>query len=340
VPKWDHLIRLRTGFGYDDNVALASTDEEASTFFYTGLEAAFSRLAEAGPQLDFLITADDIRFFSDKVVDKEQVALVQAQLDQRWTPSWRSTLALEYFYQDQVLDVSITETNLARVQVLGHTFIARPGVRWDGAAGWWLALELQGERELLRAPLDNYWEVGPVWVAGRTYGHRSELSLGYEFSYRFYDEDEQLDEDGNPIAGTDRALRQHEARLTWRHYWDARRSWRTTAKLTYALNQDNGSGYFDFHKAQGSFQLRYGLPALEVLGEAKLAYYYFPVQTVSDVDDSNRQRVEAILSLRSELALTRFVKLFAEYEFEQVESNLSLEEYTVNTVRGGLIWEF
>lgn len=69
-------------------------------------------------QFQFLLTADDRRFFSSEAVEKEQILFGQAQVKTDYDNDWQSTFTLEYLYQDQVLDVSVTETALDIVKVI------------------------------------------------------------------------------------------------------------------------------------------------------------------------------------------------------------------------------
>jgi hypothetical protein len=46
------------------------------------------------------------------------------------------------------------------------------------------------------------------------------------------------------------------------------------------------------------------------------------------------------LNLRLEKNVTGWLKLFAEYEFEHTVSNDFVEQYVVNTFKGGLLWQF
>jgi hypothetical protein len=68
------------------------------------------------------------------------------------------------------------------------------------------------------------------------------------------------------------------------------------------------------------------------------------VQTVDSLmlngDPSKRRRSDWTLHLRVERQLLPHVKGFAEYDREQSLSNVSIEEYTVNTVSGGLMVEY
>src|SRR5262249_13241657 len=159
-------------------------------------------------------------------------------------------LAAEYVYQDQVVDVSATQPLLGTIPVKGHTVIVREGFRRDFGSNFWITLELPVQRQFYREPLDDYWEYGPRLTLGRTYGHQSELSLRYEITQRTYDHEPLRTAQGLPVPNSQRESTQHDARLTWKHYWDPRRRWRTTTRLSAYQSKDEGSGYFDYLKLQ------------------------------------------------------------------------------------------
>ena len=73
--------------------------------------------------------------------------------------------------------------------------------------------ELSATRQWLDAPLDSFWQFGPRAVLGWGWGHGSELALAYQYSRLDYDNREQVDRTGAPIANTMLALNTHVAEL-------------------------------------------------------------------------------------------------------------------------------
>jgi hypothetical protein len=72
----------------------------------------------------------------------------------------------------------------------------------------------------------------------------------------------------------------------------------------------------------------------------RYARYLYSVQTVGDPNSPKRDRSEVFFDLRCERQIFKPLRLFAQFEHEEVFSNLALEEYTVNTVSVGVSWEF
>jgi hypothetical protein len=293
-----------------------------------------------GNQLTLLLTGEDFRYLSARTVDHEDLVVVQGEFRRFTENDWQLAFGLEGLYLDQVIDLSVTETNRNPILVRGGTLTGRPGVRRDLSEKIWLTLELPATRQFYTGSLDDYWELGPKILLGRSSGSNCELSASYEFTYRDYDTEPARDAEAMIIPGRVRAVSNHDVVLGWKQHWDARRRWRTTTKLGYRRSLDNASGYFDYERYQASQQLRYRTRTLELTGEVRFAYYQFSVQTIGGPESSKRQRTDLVISLRAERELARHVRLFAQYEHEHTYSNLAPDEYSVNTTSGGVSFEF
>ena len=338
LPKWINDFSLRTGAGYRDNVGLSTKSPQDSAFLATGLEMILLRLPENGTQFNFFLNAEHLQFLSSSLVNKEQTAFAQALIKTECGEGWQVSIATEYVYQNQVVDVSFTEPGLTTIPVVGHGVVVREGLRHDLAGDYWVSLELPARRQFFREPLDDYWEYGPRITLGKSYGHKSELSASYEISERAYDHDELRTTDGSALPDTRRKAIQQEARLIWKHYWDAKNRWRTTTRFIARQSEDNGSGYFDYTKLQAGEQILCHTKRWDISAEARVARYDYPVQTVAGL--SRRWSTEIGFDFRCERHVAGFLKVFAEYERERVFSNLETERYIVNTVKGGLNWTF
>ena len=339
-PLWDRSFSVRTAFGYKDNVLLSPEDERGSVFLSSGLEASVFRLAEDGAQLTFLLTADNHHYFSVPQEDDEWLALAQMQYQKPFGSEWQATFGLDYFYQDQVLDVSATETNREAIEVEGHNFQFAPALRRSLGVAGWLEVSVPVALRIFQEPLDNFWEGGPKLAFGRPYGQKSEWIASYSFVERAYDSRTETTSTGGSIPGTEREFRQHRVDLGSWHYWDEQRRWRTVTKLSYRRNEDNGSGYFDYDRFQISEQLRFRAKPWELLLEIRYGHYFFDVQTVSATDSSHRQLPEVTWHLRAERQFKKWIKGYLDFEQERNLSNQHSERYTVNTVSGGCIVEF
>jgi len=297
------------------------------------------RLPTDGAQVVFFLNGEDIRYLAGGPVDKEQSLIAVLQVKKNLAENWSVGLESQYIYQDQVVDASTTETNQT-VLAQGNSFTARPTIRRDFSKNTWLELGLGINRQYFKAPLDDYWEGGPKLTLGHEYGNRSEWALSYDLSRRAYDNREQLTKDGIPIAQSSLEFDRHEFDLAVRNNWDRKRQWRTTTKLGVELNEDNGSGYFDYKRYYVAQQLRFQTSKWELQGRIKFSYYDYTIQTVSNTNTALRNRTDVILNLRGDRQLTKAIKLYGAFEHERVISNRSIDQYRVNVVSGGVDWEF
>ncbi|MBI2929356.1 MAG: hypothetical protein HYY24_27135 [Verrucomicrobia bacterium] len=350
LAYWDQLITLRGGGGYKDNVLLSNRQLERSPFVSTELEASVWRLPTDGLELNFYLEGNDLRYFSAPSVDHEQTLTTHAELKRALGKDWTVGFALQYFYQDQVLDTTDITGVFNTGSVRGHTLTARPSVRRDLAANFWAELETDVSRQLFARPLDSEWQGGAKLSLGRAYGRRAEWLVSLEGSERVFDHRSQFDREGFAVEGTELAFRQYAAALTWRQYWDKARRWRTSTRLGCARNEDNGPGYFDYTRYSVSEQLRYRAKGWEVRAQARLAYYDYAVQIGNILlDPSNRRRTDLEFSLRVEKNLFKSLKGFADLSRGDSNSNQTFFgergervsfDYTANTISAGFDWEF
>jgi hypothetical protein len=340
LPLWDRFFNFHAGAGYKDNVLLSKLNHRPSGFASSGLEATLWRLPVDGLEFFLFASADDVRYWRNDPVDKEQTGVGTAQVKKELAHGWQVSLTAQYIYQDQVLDLSASEANFASVRVVTHGYTGRPAVRKALGAKSWLEFELSATRQDFDSPLDDYWEAGPKLTLTREYGHKSNLSLSFELNERFYDHREQFDTVGVAIRGSGLEYQQDKAQLSWRHHWDKARRWRTTTRLAYEFNRDNGPGYFDYAKFSCSEQIRYQTPGWEIRLQGRVSKYNYAVQTASATDFNHRQRTDVNLNVRAERALAKQLHLFAEYDYDRSLSNQSISRYVVNTASSGLSWDF
>ena len=340
LPLWDHSLNLRVAAGYKDNLLLNRAATESSYLLATTLETMILRLPLDNRQFTFLAQAEDVRYPQGERVRKEQTVLALAQVKLDLRDGIQGGFAVEYIYQDQVFDVSATDTNIEPLQLVGHRIALRPSVRWKLPEHLWLEAEASLQRQWFAAPVDDYWEVGPKFTVGRDYGHRSALSLSYQYALRPYDERAPLQPDGTPVAGATLQFSRHDLDLTLRHNWDARRRWRTVTRLNCLFNEDNNSGYFDYRLYKLTQQIRCVARPWEFKVQARVSRYDFVAQTVSVTNPSLREKTLIAAGARAERELNRHLKLFADYDYEASLSNRQSDEYRAHKVSAGADWQF
>ncbi len=340
LPKWDRSFDLRASSGYNDNLLLSRAHQEASAFINSGLDFTLFRLPLDGKEFTLFLSSDYTWYPQGKQINHEQfgVALSRFKLD--LTPVWNAGLDLQYIYQDQVIDTSLTETNLARTLVRGHGITVRPSLRRELPNGFWAEANANISRQFFKAPLDDYWEGGPQLRVGRDYGFKSSVSLGYHGTLRAYDTREQIAIEGAAMPGTSLGFMQNELESALRHNFDEERHWRSVTRLGVLWNNDNGSGYFNFVRYQVSEQLRYVAKTWEFKASAKFSHYDFTRQFAPSLGTSRRERDFLGFSLRGEKKLLPNLKFFTDFGHERSLSNLVTDEYTLNKVSVGIDLEF
>lgn len=337
---WFQSVELRMSSGYKDNLLLDRTASEQSGFIASGLDWTVGRLPLDGRQFNFLLSADDTRYLQGRAVDHEDFVAAVAQFKLDASPAWLVGVDARYVYQDQVVDTSVTETNLASTLVRGHGVAVLPNVRWTFARNTWLELAGTAQRQLLDAPLDDYWEGGPRLTLGHDYGRRSSIALSCAFNHRAYDTREQVSLTGTNLPGTALGFDQIDVDLAWRQNWDPRRRWRTATRLGFQQNADNGPGFYDYRRYRVAEQVRYVAATWEVKAQAQALFYDFQHQTVDTTSSNLREKAIVNLDLRAEKTICKHLKLFAEYEYERSLSNRAVDEYHANKIFGGAAWEF
>ncbi|MCU0783236.1 MAG: hypothetical protein MUF81_04150 [Verrucomicrobia bacterium] len=337
VAVWDTSARVTTGLGYRDNILRSSISSESSGFFLSSADATFIRLSESGAHFTLFLLGEDTRYFDAPSVDYEQLFSGTAQFATPLGQLDELGAEANYLYQHQILDVSETEVDQRRVLVDGHSFTLRPHWKHTLGRGWAVQLAGTALRQLYGGDLDDYWEAGGRLSVIRSYGHRSELSFGYQSRHLLYDSREQFDSFGVMVPDTSLVYWQQEAGGQWRHHWDKARHWRTTSKLNYMFNRDNGSGYFDYDRVLFSQQLRWAANGWDLKANARFGWYFYETQQIGN---ERRERSYAALDLRVERRLGKHWLLYTVVEREWNRSNDPLDEYNDWMAGGGVGVEF
>ena len=340
VALWDKSVTLRGAFGYKDNVLLSSIQEDGSAFWQSALDVTLMRLSlEGGPNLTFFLSGEDRRYFSAEEIDKEQLLLTHLKVEQPFLDVWSASVVAQYMYADQVYDASATEQILQTMPVKSHNMQFGPGIK--RILPWASEVELRFtvERQLYNEPLDDYWESGPQLIYTKKYGYRSEVSIGYTFDHRAYDERPELDLNFEPIPDTSLEYTQHEFEVGVNHSWDEKRRWRSRARFLFEISDDSGPGYYDYNRYRLSKRFGYYGDDWEATMEGKVLHYDYEKQPVF-LGTGIRSTWEYVLAAHGRWTFWKSLSVFADVEHEISESNYAPEEYTVTTVMGGVDWEF
>lgn len=341
IPLWYDDYVLRSGFGYKDNLLLSSAARaRGSAFWSAGADVMFYRLPSAGWQFHLLASFDHSRYFDEHAgVEGEQSGAVITQGSLNLGQDWKMSLGVNYLYQDQVLDTTVTQTNQTIGKILGHYLAERVQMRKDFKPCWFEA-EVSLARQWLAAPLDDYWQPSARLSLGRSSGRGSTISLSYRPAWTIFDQRAQADASGYSVPGAKLRFFTHTAECAWPSVWDAPGRWQSEAKAGVDFNEDNGAGYFDYRRYRVSGKLRYRAKTWELAGSVRFDLYDFPVQTVSLEDSSLREKQTLTLQLRAQKSLGKSFKVFANYSHERSFSNTDYDHYQANAVSAGVEFGF
>lgn len=357
LPLWEQFYSLRVGLGYSDNILYSDLNQKSSAMLVSGFDATIFRLPLDGTEVNLFASIDDRRYLDGGTVTNtvagttatnriddlrgERTILALLQLKHDFSTNVQAGLGAQYSYQDQVLDVSVTEADLGTLPVVGNQFLTRAEGLTRLPGNLQLQAEVAWQRQIFeQEEVDDYSEYGPRASLGRKVTPRATLELEYGIARRDYDTRNEYTTAGEPIAGTHLRYLTQIAELQWEQQLDAERRWRLLARVGFSNNDDGGTGYFNYDRYTASVQLGYRREPWEVQARGRVSWYQYAVQMSDENPGELRDRLVTQASLRAGRTLRRSLRVFAEYEFEQALSNLSYDAYKVNVVSAGLEWEF
>jgi hypothetical protein len=340
IRLWNYGADLRGLIGYKDNVLLSHSNVQNSPFWDSGGDILAFRLPSGNWSFNGLISGDYVRYFGAHIDTDEETALAAARATRSFGQHWTSALGANYAYQDQILDLSEIEPgHFGTGRVIGDTFTER----WSGRGEYgraWGELEMAGTRQLLEAPLDNYWQFGPKISLGSRFGPRDDLTLSYQWARLSYDHEPDLDSRGHTLTNTHLVLALQTVQLVWGHAWDQRSRWRTTLTAGFGIDQDNGSGFFNQSEYSLSPKLDYRAGPWKLSASLTAAAYAFPVQTVPVEGGPHRSKTWLSFRARAEWKLTKVLNLEANYSLDRSFSNLDIDDYYTHTISMGVEFQF
>lgn len=339
---WDEQVSLSSGLGYKDNVLLSATNSHGSAFCVNGLDLMVIRLPMDGWKVVGFIVGDDIRYWHDVGADREDSFIGGLRVERELPDGWQAGLEARGLYEHQVLDVTTSQGTPTNALVDGYGITAQPSVRKDLIAGLWLKLEVPVTRWLFEAPLDDFWEFGPVVTAGYDLSKRADVTASYGATDQIHDDWFALDAAGLRQLPQHLEIFQQQAELAWHQYWDAHRRWRSSTRLIFTDKEDNGGGYFNYYQYQAVEDLSRQTDDWQINGSAQIAYEDYPIQTLNEHSPQTLYRNLWNLSLEAERRLFKGLKGFAKLEYTRGLSNETggAGDYHATTVSGGLRYEF
>jgi len=260
--------------------------------------------------------------------------LTSADVKKAFGERWKVGLGAQYFYNDQVFDASVSEGLPLRIRAKLHRGAGGPSVQYDLGNGRRLEFGFLTARLEFEQPLDDSWEFGPKLMFAQKYGELgSEMTAMVQWRHRGYDVREAPGRPGKSLT-----FQIPELELGIRHYWDAEKQWRSRGRIGIEFNEDNGSGFYNYHRWKISKELSFTQGGFEGMLQAKFLHYDYELQKVPP-DNRGRRRTELVLGARARKGIMKSLSVFGEIEYERVLATDFEERYHATTVWGGIEWE-
>jgi len=343
-PAWVWGATVRLSAEWRDNVLLSPVSSTARALGRAQLESyLWRRPAGAWEWLGFL--NGDVARLVERLPELAGEQEWFGHLEGRWTPrpGWKAVVTAQAYFQDQVLDLSATET---------ERFVARMRVK-GGRAGADLTVPLRGAWAWVaggRAHRSDYVEFAEDFTEGegsaalrwrvqRGEERSLETTLGWTERRRTHPDRNQYTAGGRPLPGTRLRFRIEEARLETKV---VRGAWSGGVVLTTLLNRDLASGYFDYAERGVRLTLERATPRWRVTAEAGGTQSRYDVQTVGiGFDPPLRRRDYRELCLRVERVLNPRWTLFADAGEERSRENEAGGTYRARMLALGVarVWE-
>jgi hypothetical protein len=199
-----------------------------------------------------------------------------------------------------------------------------------------LEWELSGLRQWYEDPLDPSWELGTQLRWEQSLSGRSRGEVAYAFGQVWHDDEPERTAEGEPVPGTRRQMQRHELGLKYQVEWGADEAWRLTVRAAGRYATDLASGYYDYVRPAGVLQLRYRRAGWLVEGGLRLRHFQYLTQEAAPPGGDLRCRTEWVAELRAERQLLPWLAVVAGFEHEETFANRAIEEYSVNTLSGGV----
>lgn len=280
IRPWEITGNFRAAAGYKENLLLSAVQAEDSPFVQAEAELLWWRLpTERFEALAFANTTLT-HFTASAENPREWQAFAHAEA--RWfaRPDLRATAIVEGYHLDQVFDLSASQAErlTARLAVTG-ALVTAP-LRWDVRPTTWLELTPTAQRDRYRdGSDDNAQRIGRVTVGHAFLAGRLEIALAGQALRRDYAFRPQYTGAGRPQPGTDLAFAQREGEARVSVIWDRAGHWRSTSAAVRATNDDNGSGYFNFHQRTMRQEISWTRAPWKARLNGRVGRYDYDVQT-------------------------------------------------------------
>lgn len=340
---WQSSLELKIGTGWDNNLLLSELTKEESGFSRVSVEGMLWRQARGSLPVEWIgfLNASHRRMFSSDILPDDTEAFFSGEARWRPVPPVRLSLLAQGYYLDTVLDLS-TESERLATPLRNAGYKAGAVARWEPGVRWWLEATGTVNRSYFPAtiPEDFQERLLGVRAGWQTADGRLKLGLGANQRDRRYVARNYTAGGGRPIAGTILRYRTPEISASVERSAEWHGAWRLTGTFTETLNEDNGSGYFDYRLSKLNLTIDWTAKPWEIQFSAGSSRYHWDVQVAGiGLDPPARRRQDTTFTLHLNRELNEHWQIFAEVEREAVTSNDPLAGYNLIKFSAGFGWK-
>lgn len=324
---WDFTSFLRAGWGYSDNVLLATVNPQEGQYLRSDLELFLMRYPDDKGEFFSYLTGTDIRYSGVEDADKEQLWLFDTEWTRYLGDKVNATFIGQYIYFDQILDLSLTERQETRQRIKYSGYGLGTELEYDAGSQNILTLKLMGNREDFREVLGKNWKGvfdlawrRPIWP-------HSDLEFSLNKDIRDYDDRVQRDQFGRPVEGTILKSDRDAAALKYIQQWGKKQQIETILKLQYLENRDNGSGYYDYDQWSLGLSFDGQWQGFEATLDVGFDQSEFLIQKAERFGTELRKKDDAVAELFLKKDLSRRFSVYLLLEYEESRSNVDEDEY-------------
>lgn len=303
---------------------------EERPFWGAHAELLYWGLNYEGHTLTFYNLFEHVGYLGEGQADKEQLAISSFSYELPVYDEHKVYFDLGYLYQDQVFDVSSSEDNLFTIQAAGHRFSTGAGWKKKFGKNWTVTFGGNAERQLFAAPLDDYWQWGPDFLIQFKDNSRNRIRLKGKLENRDYDTRNET------ITGVPLQFKRFETEIEWQYDLTESGSWWTNLEIGYRRNEDNGGGFFDYHRYSIDPSIGYTEDNWDLEVGYSYKKYYYDLQFFG-VDQVVRD--DSIVYARLTRQIGDNWKWHAEWESQVAGSIDPADEYKVFSFMTGFDYE-
>ncbi len=335
-PGWDVDLKVRTGLGHGDNVLYGAFEQVGSGYLFGALDGLIYRLPEPGQANAYIyFYGEHLSYFED--VDDGRLYITQGQVTQGWKENRNIGLMGTHIFYDQVFDASADLDTLDTFGVSAHQFEVSPHVEVYFNDGSVFKLEAVFGGTRYEDSYEDSNNSGGRLTFRREFSEVSSLEAIYTNDHRNYREKSPRDADGYAMDGL-LQFRIQQGALNWRRNASSPTGWNFLSSAKYLLQEDNGSGYYDYRRfriSQSAARLTEDWETKLVAAYSRYDYVVRPAET-GGTEFLYREGMELTLNLKR--TLNDRAKLFFDGQFEHNHSNSLENVYDATRVVLGIEW--